>query len=64
MSVIAGVDASQTSVICFCSGFSRCPYYQGVRYSGVSAKRELTVLGEKKTNKREANKETENKISK
>ena len=43
MSVIAGVDFSQTSVICFCWGFSCCPYYRGVRYSGVSARRELTV---------------------
>ena len=25
-------------------GFSCCPYYRGVRYSGVSARRELTVL--------------------
>ena len=43
VSVIAGVDFSQTSVICFCWGFSCCPYYRGVRYSGVSARRELTV---------------------
>ena len=27
----------------FLPGFSVCPYYQGVRYSGVSARRELTV---------------------
>ena len=43
MSVIAGVDFSQTSVISVCWGFSCCPYYRGVRYSGVSARRELTV---------------------
>ena len=43
VSVTAGVDFSQTSVICFCWGFSCCPYYRGVRYSGVSARRELTV---------------------
>ena len=47
VSVIAGVDFSQTSVICFCRGFSCCPYYRGVRYSGVSARRELTVVGER-----------------
>ena len=28
----------------FCSGFSCCPYYRGVRYSEVSARRELTVF--------------------
>ena len=28
----------------FCLGFSCCPYYRGVRYSEVSARRELTVL--------------------
>ena len=33
---------SQTSVIYFCWGFSCCPYYQGVRNSEVSARRELT----------------------
>ena len=33
---------SQTSVIYFCRGFSCCPYYQGVRNSEVSARRELT----------------------
>ena len=27
----------------FFSGFSVCPYYRGVRYSGVSTRRELTV---------------------
>ena len=27
----------------FLPGLSVCPYYQGVRYSGVSARRELTV---------------------
>ena len=42
-SVIAGVYFSQTSATCFCRGFSCCPYYRGVRYSGVSARRELTV---------------------
>ena len=42
-SVIAGVYFSQTSVIYFCPEFICCPYYQGVRYSGVSARRELTV---------------------
>ena len=30
--------------IYFCLGFSCCPYYGGVRYSEVSARRELTVL--------------------
>ena len=29
----------------FCLEFSRCPYYRGVRYSGVSAERALTVSG-------------------
>ena len=29
---------SQTSVICFCRGFSCCPYYWGVCYSGVSTR--------------------------
>ena len=43
--MIAGVFFSQTSVICFCRGFICCPFYQGVRYSGVSARRELTVTG-------------------
>ena len=32
------------SVIYFCPEFICCPYYRGVRYSGVSARRELTVL--------------------
>ena len=36
---------SQMSVICFSQGFNCCLYYQGVRYSGVSARRELTVIG-------------------
>ena len=45
-SVIAGVYFSQTSLICFCLGFSCCPFYRSVRYSGVSARRELTVLGQ------------------
>ena len=31
------------SVNCFCLGFSFCPYYRSVRYSGVSARRELAV---------------------
>ena len=43
-SVIAGYYFSQTSVIYFCPGFSCGPYYRGVRSSGVSATRELTVL--------------------
>ena len=30
--------------IYFCLGFSCCPYYRGVRYSEVSARRELTVF--------------------
>ena len=29
--------------IYFCLGFSCCPYYWGVRYSGVSARRELSL---------------------
>ena len=34
----------------FSLGFSCCPYYQGVRYSRVSARRELAaVAGEKKS---------------
>ena len=41
--MIAGVYFSQTSVICFFLGFSCCPFYRGVRYSEVSARRELTV---------------------
>ena len=32
------------SVIYFCPEFIFCPYYRGVRYSGVSARRELTVI--------------------
>ena len=28
----------------FCPEFICCPYYRGVRYSGVSARRELTVF--------------------
>ena len=32
------------SVIYFCPEFICCPYYRGVRYSGVSARRELTVI--------------------
>ena len=31
------------SLIYFCPEFICCPYYRGVRYSGVSARRELTV---------------------
>ena len=34
----------QMSVIYFCPEFICCPYYRGVRYSGVSARRELTVF--------------------
>ena len=30
------------NIIYFSLGFSCCPYYRGVRYSGVSARRELT----------------------
>ena len=40
-----GVYFSQMSVIYFCPEFICCPYYRGVRYSGVSARRELTVCG-------------------
>ena len=29
----------------FALGFSCCPYYQGVRYSAMFARRELTVVG-------------------
>ena len=44
MSVIAGVNVIQTSAIYFHQGFSCCPYYRGVRYSGVqSVRRELSV---------------------
>ena len=35
----------QRSVIYFCLGFSCCPYYWCVRYSGVSARQELTISG-------------------
>ena len=42
-----GVYFSQTSVICFRRGFSCCPFHPGVCYSGVSARRELTVAGHK-----------------
>ena len=42
-SVIAGVYFSQTSVIWFFLGFNCCPFYRGVRYSEVPARRELTV---------------------
>ena len=48
--VIAGVYFSQTRFIYFCPGFSFCPYYRGVRYSGVSARRELTVAGVDRSN--------------
>ena len=44
LSSIAGIYFSQTSVIYFCRGFSCCPYYQGVRNSEVSARRELTAI--------------------
>ena len=37
-----GVYFCQMSVICFCWGFNCCLYYPGVRYSRVSARRELT----------------------
>ena len=39
-----GVYFRQTFVICFCQGFSYCPFYWGVRHSGVSARREVTVV--------------------
>ena len=42
-SVIVGIYFSQTFVLWFFLGFSCCPFYRGVRYSEVSAKRELTV---------------------
>ena len=42
--VIAGVHFSQMFAIYFCEGFCRCPYYRGVRYSGVFTMRELTVF--------------------
>ena len=44
-SEIAGVYFSQTTEIYFCLGFSCCGYYRGVRYSKVSARRELTIRG-------------------
>ena len=44
MSLLARVYFSQASVVYFCRGFSCCPYNQDVRYNGVSARRELTVL--------------------
>ena len=37
---MAGVSFSQTSVICFCRGFSNCPFHRGFRYSEVSAGQE------------------------
>ena len=37
-------QSTVTSVIYFCLGFSCCPYYWGVHYSGVSARRELSVF--------------------
>ena len=40
---VARVYLSQMSVIYFYPEFICCPYYRGVRYSGVSARRELTV---------------------
>ena len=39
------------SVIYFCPEFICCPYYRGVRYSGVSARRELTVFPKLKVSK-------------
>ena len=42
-SVTAGIYYSQAFIIYFCRGFSCCPYYRGVRYSKVSARRELPV---------------------
>ena len=42
-SIIARIYFSHTSVICFFLGFSCCPFYRGVRYSQVPARRELTV---------------------
>ena len=50
-SVIVGVYFSQTTIIYFCPGFRCCPYYWGVCYSGVSARRELTVLRLKRQEK-------------
>ena len=35
---------NKTSEVYFCLGFSCCPYYRGVCYSRVSARRELTVF--------------------
>ena len=43
-SEIGGVYLCQISVIYLCLGFNFCPYYRGVHYSWVSARRELTVL--------------------
>ena len=48
---MAGVYFSQTSVICFCRRFSYCPCYRGVSYSGVSARRELTLQVQPLTNR-------------
>ena len=44
---MVGFYFSQTSVNYFSLGFSCCPYHRVVRYNGVSARRELTVQGEK-----------------
>ena len=38
-------------MICFCWGFSCCPFYRGVSYSGVSARRWLTVEVQPLTNR-------------
>ena len=46
--VLAGVHFSKMFAIYFCEGFCRCPYYRGVRYSGVSARQELTVFVSRK----------------
>ena len=42
---------SQASVIYFCPGFNRSPYYLGVRYSEVSSRWELTVNVSKESSK-------------
>ena len=42
-SLIAELYFSQTSIVYFCRGLSCRPYYRRVRYSGVSARREMTV---------------------
>ena len=42
--MMVGVYFGQTSVIYFCLEFSSCLDYRGVHYSGVSARRELTVI--------------------